>query len=218
MANQRQLDAICADYKALMVEARARVSSINNLLNDQREIPSPFVREFGVLQIRMLCEIVALGCLVAHGDLVEKASKSKELKKSFAPGMIFSELDKLNDDYFPIPIKPEKTETGWHMAKYDGGPFATKADIRQIWNECGSILHRGSLKSLIKERTPVQRNFSDLSEWGQKLANLLNNHRIISIDRQIALITFLSHKESLAHEAGVFVFIGEAVSDGKTPE
>ena len=72
MANQRQLDAICADYKALMVEARTRVSSIDNLLKDQRGITSPFVREFGVLKIRMLYEIVALGCLVAHRDLVEK--------------------------------------------------------------------------------------------------------------------------------------------------
>ena len=132
--------------------------------------------------------------------------------------MIFSELDKLHDDYFPVSIKPEKTETGWNMAEHDGGPSATKADIRQIWSEYRIVLHKGSLKLLIKERTPVQRNFSDLSEWGQKLANLLNNHRIISNDRQIAIITFLSHKESLAHEEGVFVFISEAVADGTTSE
>ncbi len=104
----KELEEARQTYRELMVEAKARALSINTLSNDQRGIPSPLVREFGVLQIRMLCEIVALACLVAHGDLVKKSSR--DLKTVYAPGEIFAELDKLHADFFPIPIQPEKTQ------------------------------------------------------------------------------------------------------------
>jgi len=111
-------------YLDLMVEAKARILGINTLIQDQRGIPSPLVREYGVLQIRMLCEIIGLGCLVAHGDLVAKAST--KLKKAYSPDEIFAALDKLHDDFFPMPIRPEKTDTGWHMAEYTSGSYARK--------------------------------------------------------------------------------------------
>ena len=75
-------------YLDLMIEAKARALSINSLTNDQRDIPSPLVREYGVLQIRMLCEIIGLCCLVAHGDLV--AQGPANLRKAYAPGEIFA--------------------------------------------------------------------------------------------------------------------------------
>ena len=194
-------------YYSLMVEAKARAASINTFSNDQRGIPSPLVREYCVLQIRMLCEIIGLGCLVAHGDLIERGPK--KLSKAFAPGEIFASLDRLHNDYFPVPISPEKTATGWHMAEYIGGPPATKSDIGQIWARCGDILHRGSLKSLVKEKNPVQNDFADVNEWGTKLMNLLSNHRIIRADRQIAFITLL------AFGPDVQVVISEATPAGQ---
>ena len=77
-------------YQSLMVEAKARIDSINILTGNQRGIPSPIVREFDILQIRMLCEIVGLACLVAHGELVDLAPAN--LKKQYAPGQIFAAL------------------------------------------------------------------------------------------------------------------------------
>ena len=204
MSTTKELDAACQTYRELMIEAKMRALSINTLANDQRGIPSPLVREYGVLQIRMLCEIIALGCLVAHGDLVKKSSRN--LKTIYEPGEIFAELDKLHGDFFPVPIMPEKTVIGWHMAEYTGAPYATKSEIRQIWARCGDVLHRGTLKRLIKPKNPVQNNFADLNEWGQKLLNLLSNHRIISFDRNTAFIALLGHGED------VQVVIGASVS------
>jgi hypothetical protein len=195
MVSQDDLNAACQTYRGLMVEVKARISSINTLTNDQRGIPSKLVREFGVLQIRMLCEIIGLSCLVAHGDLVERSGQN--LKKAYAPGEIFSALMALHDDFFPVPIVPEKTEIGWHIAEYVGKPFASKTEIREIWAKCGEILHRGTLKRLIKEKEPVQNSFSDLNEWGQKISNLLSNHRIISFDRQTTFVTLLAHGEEV---------------------
>lgn len=150
-------------YQSLMVEAKARIASINVLTGDQRGIPSPIVREFDILQIRMLCEIVGLACLVAHGELVDLASAN--LKKQYAPGQIFAALGELHADFYPVPMTPQKVEGGWHFAEYEGPAYATKEELPQIWAKCGDVLHRGSLKNLIKAKNPLQNEFADVVEW-----------------------------------------------------
>lgn len=188
MATQHDLEAL-EIYQSLMVEAKARALSINTLANNQRGIPSPLVREYGFLQVRMLCEIIALGCLVAHGNLVKIAPK--KLAKAYAPGEIISALESLHDDFFPVPIDPEKTLTGWHMAEHTGGPHLKKGDVSKLWARCGGILHRGDLKTILRRQNPVQNNFADLSDAAQKILNLLSRHRIVRSDGQLVFIAFL---------------------------
>lgn len=193
-------------YQNLMVEAKERIASINLLTGDQRGIPSPIVREFDILQIRMLCEIVGLACLVAHGELVDLAPAN--LKKQYAPGQIFAALGDLHDDFYPVPMTPQKVKGGWHFAEYEGAPYATKEELPQIWAKCGDVLHRGSLKNLIKAKNAVQNEFADVVEWGQKIANLLNNHRIVTLGNEYAFVTLL-------HDGNgeVKVALGQAIAD-----
>lgn len=191
-------------YRQLMIEVKARLLSINTLTNDQRGIPSPLVYEFGVLQIRMLCEIIGLACLVAHGDLVARSKAS--LKKAYAPNEIFIELEKLHEDFYPVPMTPMKTQQGWHMDHYVGAPFLAKSDVANVWSRCGNVLHRGSLKKLLNANNPIQHNFSDLKDWGQRIANLLNNHRIITLDRTQAIVCQLSDGSS-----NVNIVLGDAL-------
>ena len=204
MATENNLKAL-ETYQALMIEAKARALSIHTLVNDQRGIPSPLAREYGFLQIRMLCEIIGLGCLVAHGDLVDKSPA--KLRKTYAPGEIIAALDRLHDDFFPVPIHPEKTATGWHMAEYRGGPYLKKSEIAKLWAKCGEILHRGDLKRVLKKQNPVQNTFLDLNDAGQKILNLLSQHRIITVDGKLAFIAFLQDD---AAGGEVRVVLGEA--------
>jgi len=209
MASPQEL-AMVSVYQELMVEAKARALSINSLTGDQRGIPSPLVHEYGILQIRMLCEIIGLACLVAHGDLV--ANAKADLQKAYAPGQIIAALEETHDDFYPVPMKPQKTADGWHFAEYDGGPFLTKQEIASVWARCGDVLHRGSLKKLLKAKSPVQHNFTDLQEWGQKILNLLSNHRIVTVDRRLAFICLLQNGDG-----DVQVALGEAATDTPDP-
>jgi hypothetical protein len=204
MTTQKDFEAM-ETYRSLMIEAKARSVSIETLANDQRGIPSPLVREYGFLQLRMLCEIVALGCLVAHGDLVAKSPK--KLTKAYVPGEILTALERLHDDFFPVPINPQRTENGWHMADYNGGPYLRKSELSTLWAKCGDVLHRGSLRAVLRERNPIQSNFADLSGAAQKLLNLLSSHRVITSDRKLAFLAFL--KDS-AVNGGVRVILAEA--------
>ena len=130
-------------YKELMEEVKARTSSINTLTSDQRGIPSPLVREYCYLQLRMLCELIALGCLVAHGDIV--ASSPTSLRTAYAPAEILRRLEALHPDFYPVPVIPTQTTTGWHLGDYDDRPFLTKKDLIVLWGRCGDVLHRGNL-------------------------------------------------------------------------
>ncbi len=65
MPTQADLDAANV-YAAIMEEAKLRALSINMFSGAGYAIPLPLKRECCFLQLRMLCELIALGCLVAH--------------------------------------------------------------------------------------------------------------------------------------------------------
>ncbi len=94
----------------------------------------------------MVCELIALACLVAHGDL----TKSNRLTKTYQADRIVSELEKLHADFFPKPYTMTATisPAGLHLDAVKSG-FITKAEFLKLHHEwCGAILHRGSLKNL----------------------------------------------------------------------
>ncbi len=204
MATPQELAAIPV-YTRLMEEAKERAFSINALVGDQRGLSTRFVREYGYLQLRMLCEIIGLSCLVAHGDLVGKGPKA--LRKAYAPGEIIKALESLHPDFYPVPMIPQKTPDGWHMAEYDDRPYLTKIELPVLWGLCGDVLHRGSLKSLGRPEQHPEVAFRDVTEWGQKILNLLSNHRIKSASGLQALIAFLQVDDL---GGAVQVAIGEA--------
>ena len=68
MATKRDEEAL-ALYIRLMEEVKGRAFSINAITHSPIQIGPPLIREYCFLQLRMLCELIALGCLVAHGDI-----------------------------------------------------------------------------------------------------------------------------------------------------
>jgi hypothetical protein len=61
--SQRQQQAL-NDYTGLMREIRTRLLIIESALNRKTGLPPVFVQEFCYLQLRMVCELIALGCLI----------------------------------------------------------------------------------------------------------------------------------------------------------
>jgi hypothetical protein len=172
-----------------MEEAKTRTASINALTSNKIDFPSNIARECCYLQLRMLCELIALGCLVAHGDI--EATKSKDFQKAYLPAEILSRLEALHPEFYPSPRVAQKTPTGWHLADYDGPPYLTKEELRTLHGKCGDVLHRGSLKRLSRAAKAGNEDFGDVTEWGQKILNLLSVHCIITLGAQRVIVTFL---------------------------
>lgn len=63
-ANPKDLHVL---YVNMLTEAAARTNFIVEVLNKKIEMPRRPAYETCYLQLRMICELIAIGCLAAHG-------------------------------------------------------------------------------------------------------------------------------------------------------
>ena len=93
----------------LMEEAKCRLLAMDIVLGGGTGLPKGAIREFCFLELRMLCELIALGCLTAHGDL-----KTSKLKQVYEADRIIRRLQKLHPDFFSVGATPGKAGPGLH--------------------------------------------------------------------------------------------------------
>jgi hypothetical protein len=74
-------EAAAALYANIMEEVKLRALSINILTNASISLHPVLISEYCFLQLRMLCELIAIGCLVAHGDI--EATQTKDFQKTW---------------------------------------------------------------------------------------------------------------------------------------
>jgi hypothetical protein len=207
MATQKQVDAIQL-YAKLMAEVKVRHASIGTVVRNEAGHPGALVREFCFLQLRMICELIALGCLVAHGDI----QITQRLRKAHAADQILKQLEELHADYYPHPEK--RLEAGPAPVRFTLVPldaeFLTKSEVPILVGQCGDILHRGNIKKLLSKKLPVQTNFPDVAGWKKKIANLLNHHRIALFDGSTHILCTM--------DTGPTHNVEVVIAEAKTPD
>jgi hypothetical protein len=208
MASKQDLEA-AELYANVMEEIKVRAASINTLTNMRDGLPSPLVREYCFLQLRMMCELIALGCLVAHGDI--EATKAKALQKAYKADEILTRLEALHPNFYPNPRKPIFGPNSCHLADYEGTDFLTKAELITLYGKTGDVLHKGSLRRLVAPKSPIQNGYPDVSMWGQKMMNLLSAHLMSRVGGDFHLVVFLSSPQV---SGNVLVSVAEK-SEGK---
>jgi len=186
----RESDArAIALYQAIMIEARSRALSINAITATQASVSKAIIRECCYLQLRMLCELVALGCLVAHGDITNTRYFQKQAYKA---DDILNALERLHPTFFPHPMVPRFSPGHIHLDEVAADfKYIRKSELITLYGRCGSILHKGNI-SRLKARPPDIVDFRDVEEWGQKILNLLLAHKISRIGGRIHFITLLN--------------------------
>jgi hypothetical protein len=163
-------------YAMLMEETRSRLEEITRVL---RRVPTymPEARvaaEGCFLQFRLICELIALACLVAHGD----SSKVRKLRKAYSADQILDHLERLDPAFFPQAIG---TVTLGRPAPKEIGPRVTvpkKTDIIALYGKCGDTLHRGTFKILVAGRRRPSLSFNEIMAWHKRLYFLLGRHMI----------------------------------------
>jgi hypothetical protein len=192
-----------------MEEVKVRISAIDAGTNGSlQSLPPAMVREFCFLQIRMTSELIALACLVAHGDL----TKASNLRKEWQADKIMDGLERLHPDFFPQSVLQSKDAQG-HLVLSPRPGTLTKQDLLGLHGECNKFLHKGSLKSLLKGRFPVQIHFPDITAKAQKLNDLLELHSVFMSDHKEVYICILRSQP----DHNVMVTIA-AKTNGPPPE
>lgn len=196
-------------YASLMEEITYRRAAIQQVLDGKAGLPHLVAHELGFLQLRYTCELIALGCLVAHGDM--PATQSKRLRKAWAADEIINALDRLHGDFFPHPVKqvalpadeaPASYRNVYDLPRLTEG-FLTKDELVALYHECGGVLHRGSLDKL-HLRPQRHADTDKLRNYLARIVALLNQHTIQPIDPHYLYIIMMQTDSTGNVQASLF--------------
>ena len=169
-------------YAGLMEEIKVRLFSIDLAVSGSINLPHQLLHEYCHLQLRMACELIALACLTAHGDIQEATS----LLKEWSPERIFDKLTKLHPYFYPWPVEwLPKREDGVALFRHVHEGFLTKEGLLELNGLCGDALHRGSLKKLLRPKMPLIKKFPEITQACIEIRALLEHHRIVLLDNNL---------------------------------
>jgi hypothetical protein len=183
-------------YCDLMEEIKRRVEVVYSISQSRVVMPQIVGIELGYLQLRMICELIALACLTAHGDV--PATKSKRLMKAYNADQIMKALENLHPGFYPVPGRQVLNEHGKtvEVIKVDE-PYLTKRELQRLYGECGDFLHRGNIEQLMKGRTLPK--FAKLEDWVAKITVLLSHHQIQLFDVRRQLWVMMQAEDGRVH-------------------
>jgi hypothetical protein len=182
-------------YCAIMTEIKVREKVIYQLLTGELKIGSRPAFELCHLEMRMICELIAIACLAAHGDI--PTTRSGRMREAYAADFILSALGKMHKDFFPIPMRVEKRGTAVTL-RDQTEPALTKKDLLTLYHKCGDVLHRGCIKEMGPHQIP-EEEFLAMRDWPLKIGNLINNHTIILSGKPTSLIWVRVDSSLVAH-------------------
>ena len=138
----------------------------------------------------MLRELIALGCLVAHGDI----TKTKYFQRdAYKADDIMRRLEGLHSDFYPIASSMTFYPGGAHIEPLSSG-FLTKSELISLYGRCGDVLHKGTLNRIINP-APFRMDYQDIMESGQKILNLMSVHRISRFGGKFHFVIALEHRD-----------------------
>lgn len=180
-------------YKNTMIEVKRRNKAIYDALNGfDPEQPKIILAEFCYLQIRFICELIALGCLVIHSDL---QNNNKKINKKWHAGGLIKQLEKLHPEFYPFPTNQILNSQGkverWEDIK---DRFFSKEDLIKTYGMLGNRLHRGNLKNLILGKD-YEISFDEIHEIATNIRNLLSHHNIQMTNPDFMIVTSMETRE-----------------------
>src|SRR5262249_35980879 len=96
-----ELEKACALYARLMEEIKRRHAALDAIMTNPQGMPRMAAFEFCYLQLRKICEVFALACLPAHGDMPEV--RNKIVQKTYNADQIMKKLSTIHPKFYPVP-------------------------------------------------------------------------------------------------------------------
>ena len=180
-------------YCNLMEEIRMRHLTIKTISEDMKKKRFKYSLITGAetcyLQLRLICELIALGCLVAHNDI--KATQSGKFPKEYSADRIIKLLGRLHSKFYPQPVtggRDPKTRIIMFRPRETG--YLTQKELLTLYNQCGTILHRGSLRNYLTNPGKLL-SVEDIDAWADKIIKLLDRHLITLVKPGIKYVVLM---------------------------
>lgn len=177
-------------YSSFMEEIKTRFGAIHETVSALRAdntSPNAFMyAEFCFLQMRFVCELIALAAIAAHKPL----GLNKGLLKSWHADRTFAALSKINPQCFPRGIIIGRKNGAIHVELRKRE--LDRADLQRIYNKCGEILHRGMIKHVLNGEIKVY-DIEKLDAWARSIGQLMSQHSIMILEEGIVLLVTMQH-------------------------
>jgi hypothetical protein len=187
-------------YASLMDEVKVRFVAVVHATNGRTGLPAPIVREFCHQQIRFLCELTALACLVAHGDI--QSLQSHKIGRSTSADEIITRLERLRPHFYPMAISleligEENVKHRHHNIRFIENSPLSKQSLITLYAKTHQFLHRGSLKRMLSssETWDTKIDLPEIIGTVQKFSDLLGHH-LIAISEDKVMVCTLSNREN----------------------
>jgi hypothetical protein len=141
---------------------------------------------------------VALGCLVAHGDIT--SASSHKLGRSYSAEEIIGKMERLRPHFYPIAVTQTVIATGTpkhhHIQAKAASPL-DKTALLSLYGKTHRHLHRGSLKNLLTSQQPWDPtlNIKDIITTAQQFSDLLAHHLIAISDAKLMLCMLINNDD-----------------------
>lgn len=193
IAKQKTLDM----YASLMEEVKLREATVWKVIAGEITLPHPCAREYCFLQIRMIIETMALGCLLVHGEI--PATQSNKHLSQYSADQIMKLLGSLHPEFYPEPVLLTTTVLfsgkKQHHLEPQVNDFLPKKTLLKHYARCGDVLHRGSVKNLLKE-SGVQSDLDEPKNMLIGIRKLLERHLIALFQPDTKFVCLLSDPEA----------------------
>jgi hypothetical protein len=167
-------------YANLMQEIRWRIDSIflieSQLGKTLDKLQHFIANEYHILQLRLIFEAIALGCMIVHKDI-----SSGKLPHFYQADALIKGLSKIHPDFFPAPvfgyIQPGKPQNR-HFEPRPGN-FIAKEDIVRLYRKYGEYLHRGTANDFVSRRHDALKPLGkEIGDTARACMTLLSLHTI----------------------------------------
>jgi hypothetical protein len=170
-------------YCSIMDEIKFRIEWVKNVIHAKIMIAQTIGRDLGFLELRMICELIAFGCLVAHGDIKE-TRRGKFITK-YQADFFVKAMASLHAEFYPKPMLPVlgqpliPTVVGQILLPPPPriSDYLTQSDLTKLYHDCGERLHRGYLPDILNHKR-IEGEFSRVGKAIDKIVRLLDYHRI----------------------------------------
>jgi hypothetical protein len=165
---------------------------------EQGVLPLPLIvaYELSYLQLRYICELIAISCLAAHAEI----GKNSDLYRAYNADKIIKRMALLHPNFYPVPtvqvldpITKRPAET-----KFYQGDYLTRDKLLKVYAECGDVLHRGSLRR-VSTRNDKDLDFKKISRWKHLIVALLNHHQIQLLDEDRMFWVLMQAEDGRVH-------------------
>lgn len=173
-------------YGQLMVEIKERCDEMRSLLVDGPDKLRGRSRfELLYFHVRMICENLALACLVCHGASPE--ARLASFSDQYRADTILKILSQRSDYHYPVAVRTVISAYGApdHFITLDPQPMPALA-LKKYYLKADSGLHVGRVRNTIKG-TYHEYDGNYLNEFISSLIAHMNQHTIYLRDTDLML-------------------------------